>query len=65
MPDDNHVTEYIRNSAFDEGISNIQLKEWSININEDLLYCYYKHSKEGDIQLDRLEGDMGALKRKK
>ena len=41
----------------------MQLKEWSRNLNEDLLYCNSKHSKEGDTQLDRLEGDIDALKR--
>ena len=39
MPDDNHVTKYVRNCAFDEGLYNMQLKEWSRNLNEDLLYC--------------------------
>ena len=63
MPDDTYVTKHVRNCAFDEGVSNMQLKEWSRNLNEDLLYCNSKHSKEGDIQLDILEGDVDTLKR--
>ena len=63
MPNDNYVTKHVLNCAFDEGVSNMQLKEWSRNLNEDLLYCNSKHSKEGDTQLDRLEGDIDALKR--
>ena len=63
MSDDNYVTKYVRNCALDEGISNMQLKEWSRNLNEELLYCNSKHSKKGDTQLDRLEGDIDALKR--
>ena len=63
MPDDNYVTKYVRNCVLDEEISNMQLKEWSRNLNEELLYCNSKHSKKGDSQLDRLEGDIDALKR--
>ena len=63
MPDDNYVTKYVRNYAFDEGVSNMQLKEWLGNLNEDFLYCDSKHLKEGDTQLDRLKGGIGALKR--
>ena len=32
-------------------------------MNEDLLYCNSKQLKKGDTQLDRLEGDIDALKR--
>ena len=63
IPNDNYVTKHVLNCAFDEGVSNMQLKEWSRNLNEDLLYCNSKHSKEGDTQLDRLEGDIDTLKR--
>ena len=63
MSNDNYVTKYVRNSAFDKGVYNMQLKEWSRNFNEDLLYCNSKHSKEGDTQLDKLEGDIDTLKR--
>ena len=63
MSDDKYVTKYIRNCTFDEGVSNMQLKEWSRNLNEDLLYCNSKHSKEGDTQLDRFEGDIDSLRR--
>ena len=45
MPDDNYVTKYVRNCALDEGIYTMQLKEWSRNLNEELLYCNSKHSK--------------------
>ena len=31
MSDDNYVTKYVRNCACDEGVSNMQLKEWSRN----------------------------------
>ena len=63
MPNDNYVTKYVRNCAFDEGISQMQLKEWSRNLNGDLLYYNSKHLKKGDSQLDRLEGNIDALKR--
>ena len=65
MSDNNYVTKYVHICTFNEGVSNFQLKEWSRNLNEDLLYCSSKHSKEGDTQLDRLEGDINALKRSK
>ena len=49
MPDDNYVTKYVRNFALDEGIYNMQLKEWSRNLNEDLLYYNSKHLKKKKI----------------
>ena len=65
MHDDNYVTKYVRNCAFDEGVSNMQLKEWSRNLNEDFLYCNSKYSKEKNTLLHRLKGDIDALKREK
>ena len=41
----------------------MNLKEWSRNLNEDLLYCNSKQSKEGDTQLNRLERGIDVLKR--
>ena len=62
MSDNNYVTKYVRNCAFDERVYNMQLKEWSRNLNEDLLHYHSKHPKEGDTRLGRLEGDIDALK---
>ena len=63
MPDDNYVIKYIHNCVFDEGLSNMKLKEWSRNLNEDLLYCNSKHLKEEDAQLNRLERGIDVLTR--
>ena len=43
MPDENSVIKCVRNCAFDEGIPSMQLKEWSRNLNEDLLCCKSKY----------------------
>lgn len=60
---DNYVTKYVHTCTFEQEVSNMKLKEWLINLYEDLLYFNSKHSRKGDIQLDMLEGDIGVLKR--
>ena len=62
MSNDNYVTKHVRNYAFDKRVYNMQLKEWSRNLNEDLLHYHSKYPKEGDTRLGRLEGDIDALK---
>ena len=63
IPDDNCVTKYVCTCAFKQELFNMQLKEWSRSLNEDLLYCNWKHLRKGKTQLDRSEGDSDGLKR--